>query len=157
MPLYVIMYPYKMVRLTATLSSYFSSNSTSMMSGPDFLEEEEPLLPREKKSPFGCHTMFPHPAHRTIWFLFPINGLLQAGQFPLMTILFAIAPIRRGPANGSTQVANIRTRNSHPDSANHRKKTVAQLLPIGVSKKSLICFLYLGQLMLKSRVKARHR
>lgn len=41
-----------------------------------------------------------------------------------MTKLFATAPMRRGPAKGNTQVANIRMRNSHPDRANHRKKIV---------------------------------
>lgn len=67
-------------------SGHFSSNSTSIMSGSDF--EEVLRLPppgnpsREKKSPFGCHTMFPQPAQRTIWFLYPTNCLLQAGQAP---------------------------------------------------------------------------
>lgn len=41
-----------------------------------------------------------------------------------MTRLLATAPIKRGPANGRTHVAKIRNRNSHPDRANHRKKSV---------------------------------
>lgn len=65
--------------------------------------------------------------------------------------------MRRGPANGSTHVANIKNRNSHPDNANQRKKIVAKLLPKGVSRKSLSCFLYLGQFLLKSRLTVRHR
>jgi hypothetical protein len=32
--------------------------------------------------------------------------------------------MRRGPANGSTHVANIKNRKSHPDNANQRKKIV---------------------------------
>ena len=36
----------------------------------------------------------------------------------------AIVPIRSGPANGSIHVANIKTRKSHPDNANQRKKIV---------------------------------
>lgn len=142
-------------------SCHFSSNSTSIMSGSDF--EEVLRLPppgnpsREKKSPFGCHTMFPQLAQRTIWFLYPTNCLLQAGQAPLMMRLLATVPMRRGPAKGRIQVANIRHRKSHPDNANQRKKIVAKPLPSGVSIKSLISLLYLGQFLLKSRVKVRHR
>jgi hypothetical protein len=36
----------------------------------------------------------------------------------------AIAPMRRGPARGSTHVAIIKNRKSHPDNANQRKKIV---------------------------------
>lgn len=41
-----------------------------------------------------------------------------------ITRLLAIVPIRSGPANGSIHVANIKTRKSHPDNANQRKKIV---------------------------------
>ena len=41
-----------------------------------------------------------------------------------ITKLLAKVPMRRGPANGSTHVANIKNRNSHPDNANQRKKIV---------------------------------
>jgi len=109
------------------------------------------LLPSfEKKSPCGCHTMFPHPSHLMIWFLYPINCLLHAGHSPLMTKLLATAPMRRGPAIGRTQVAIIITRNSHPERANQRKKIVAKLPPSGVFKNALNCFLYLGKFLLKS-------
>lgn len=141
---------------TVCPSLYFSSYSTSIISGSDLEDEFLPLLPLVKNSPFGCQTMFPQFEHRTIWFLAPMNCLLQAGQFPLMTRLFATVPIRRGPANGSTHVAKIKTRKSHPDNANHKKKNVTKLLPKGVSRKSLICLLYLGQFVLKSSAKFRH-
>lgn len=65
--------------------------------------------------------------------------------------------MRSGPANGSTHTANMKNRNIHPDRANQMKNIVVKLLPKGEFKKSLSCFLYLGQFRLKSRVKVRHR
>lgn len=116
-----------------------------------------PWPPLEKNSPCGCHTILPQFAQRIVWLLYPTNCLLQAGHAPLMTILLAIAVSKRGPAKGNTHVANIKKRNNHPDRANQIKKIVAKLLPIGVSRKSLNCFLYLGQFLLKSREKVRQR
>lgn len=65
--------------------------------------------------------------------------------------------MRIGAANGSTHVPNINNLNSHPDKVNQRKNIIAKLLPKGVSKKSFSCFLYLGQLLLKSMEKVRQR
>lgn len=89
-PLFFILFSFSfatlsLVRLTVTcvylVSFHFSSKSTSIMSSSDFVD----FLPRpflEKKSPSGCHTMFPQPPQRIIWPLEPINSLLQAGQAP---------------------------------------------------------------------------
>ena len=41
-----------------------------------------------------------------------------------ITRLLANVPMRRGPAKGSTHVANIKNRKSHPDNANQMKKIV---------------------------------
>ena len=51
----------------------------------------------------------------------------------LITRLLATVPMRRGPANGSIHVANIKNRNSQPDIANQRKKIVCKQI-----KKTLI-------------------
>lgn len=65
---------------------HFSSKSTSMIwDFGGFLELPLLLLllpSLEKKSPCGCHTMFPHPSHLMTWLLYPRNCLLHAGHSP---------------------------------------------------------------------------
>ena len=41
-----------------------------------------------------------------------------------MARFLATVPMRRGPANGSNHVPNIKNRNNHPDRANQRKNIV---------------------------------
>nr|AFK43508.1 unknown [Lotus japonicus] len=53
--------------------------------------------------------------------------------------------MRRGPANGSTQVAMMRMRKSQPDNANQMKKMVAKLLPTGLSINLLSCLRYCNE------------
>lgn len=50
------------------------------------LELELPFLELYSPWPLGCHTMFPQPVHEIIWFLYPANSLLQAGQVPCTII-----------------------------------------------------------------------